>query len=125
MLIFNINNAATDLTLSNAVRLRRARTIASVLIREEIPVPPLPNPITGISHHRIQLRYNEATDWVVELFIRDTDLYMLGFRRGMAIGEEVHWGTFFAFDDLIHEVPPFLEPVTVMMGIDSAHPAKL
>jgi hypothetical protein len=90
-----------------------------VLIREEVPVPPLSNPLTRISHHRIQLNFDETPDKTVELFVRDTDLYLLGFRRGVLVGNVVVWGTLFVFGDLYNAAPSFLHPVR--MGISSSH----
>lgn len=83
------------------MRLRRARAIASVLIRERIPMLPQENPLTGISHHRIRLWCDEAPNMMVELFIIDTDLYLVGLQRCIVIGEEEHWSTLFVFTTLL------------------------
>jgi hypothetical protein len=84
--------------------------IAPVLVGERlIPVAPFKNPLCGISYHRIRLHNPANIYHVMELFVRDTNLYFTGFRRGVVVadGAEPQWGTLFIFNDLYEETPPF------------------
>jgi hypothetical protein len=57
-------------------RLARARSLAPVLIGEyEVPVLPLLNPETGMSHHIIRLIHSGYTNFKVDLLFRDCDYY--------------------------------------------------
>jgi hypothetical protein len=98
--------------------------ITPVLLGERlIPVAPFKNPLCGISYHRIRLHNPADIYRVVELFVRDTNLYFTGFRRGVVVadGGEPQWGTLFIFDGLYEEAPPFLFFHAVKMGIRSDH----
>jgi hypothetical protein len=127
---FNISEPATAFTETTRLRLVRARKIAPVLLGgRRIPVAPIKNPLYGISYHRIRLHNPANMSRVVEFFVRDTDLYLAGFWRGVvpipadgAAQNEPNWGTLFIFDDLYEEVPPFFH--AVKMGINSNHTDK-
>ena len=85
---------------------------------------PIKNTLYGLSYHRIRLHNPADISSVVEFFVRDTDLYFVGFRRGVvaADGAEPQRGTLFIFVDLYHEAPPFFD--AVKMGINSSHTEK-
>jgi hypothetical protein len=70
---------------------RRQRNIAPVVVGpNEIPVAPLPNPRTGPSFCTIQMSNNWEPDYLVDLMFRDTNSYVVGFRRQKR-DKEVIW----------------------------------
>ncbi|CAO2035844.1 unnamed protein product [Urochloa humidicola] len=105
-------------------RLARFRCLALLLLGL-VPVLPLPNPDTGISHHIIRLIDSTYHDFKVDLLFRDCDLYFAGFRRAVVSPEgEEQWGEWFIFNDLVMDgtAPAYLN--AVKMGISSAHRGK-
>lgn len=126
-LLFDVNNCAELFPVTNELRLNRARAIAPVFIgNEHIPVAPLPNPLTGPSHHIICLTDSNNPFVKVDLLFDDTTLYFLGFRRISVMlsteGVEEEVGRWFVYDDMFDSVPSFLNPVK--MGISSTHVGK-
>lgn len=63
------------------VKWRQRRIAAVVFGPNEIPVTPLPNPNTGPSFHTIQISDSWEPDYLVDLMVRDTNSYIVGFRR--------------------------------------------
>ncbi|CAN6235689.1 unnamed protein product [Urochloa humidicola] len=105
-------------------RLARFRCLALLLLGL-VPVLPLANPDTGISHHIIRLIDSRCPGFKVDLLFRDCDLYFAGFRRAIVSPEgEEQWGEWFIYNDLITDgsTPAYLN--AVKMGLSSSHRGK-
>ncbi|CAN6249357.1 unnamed protein product [Urochloa humidicola] len=114
----------TEFRAMTQTRLARFHSLALLLLLL-VPVLPLPNPDTGISHHIIRLFKSTCAGFMVDLLFRDCDLYFAGFRRAIMSPEgEQQWGEWFIFSDLIVDgtVPAYLN--AVKMGISSSHRGK-
>ncbi|KAG2608338.1 hypothetical protein PVAP13_4NG315100 [Panicum virgatum] len=107
-------------------RLGRFRCLALLLLGDHlVPVLPLRNPDTGISHHILRLIDSSNPSFKVDLLFRDSDLYFAGFRRAIVSPEgEEQWGEWFIYGDLIADgsAPEFLNAVN--MGLGSAHRSR-
>ncbi|KAK3148854.1 hypothetical protein QOZ80_3AG0209580 [Eleusine coracana subsp. coracana] len=93
-------------------RRRRLKEIAAFHY-QGVPVTPKVNPKFKDSHHILRLTSDNAKHLKVDLLIRDTDLYLIAFRR------QLHgvWGNWYKYDDL--DVPSFI--TALQMGIKSSY----
>ncbi|TVU14132.1 hypothetical protein EJB05_37579, partial [Eragrostis curvula] len=98
----------------------RASKIASALIgQHKIPVTPLPNPVSGDSYHIVRLFDKLKPGYCVDLLFRDTDGYLVAFRR-LRLNNEGQWigRIWFPYSDV--KLPEELK-VAVSLGFDSSH----
>jgi hypothetical protein len=109
-------------------RLARARSLAPVLIGEyEVPVLPLLNPETGMSHHIIRLIHSGYTNFKVDLLFRDCDYYFAASAVPLCPSRAAksNGGEWFIYGDMIIKegtVPEFLH--AVKMGVGSSHRSR-
>jgi hypothetical protein len=99
--------------------LKRLILIASLLIGPfRVPVAPLDNPKKDHrqSHFIIRMSSDEHPQYLVDILVKDTDLYVVGFRRSL----DAKWGKWYQFDD--QPCPPFLG--TTKLGFGSEHIGK-
>lgn len=103
-------------------RRKRAGRIASALIGPyKIPVTPLPNPVTGVSYHIVRLTDRRKPRYRVDLLVRDTDLYIVAFRRQRQDHTDKWFGkTWYRYSD-VKDLPKEIEVHAKPLHFKSSH----
>ncbi|KAF8697827.1 hypothetical protein HU200_035315 [Digitaria exilis] len=102
-------------------RLDRARNMSPKLIGPQyIPVTPFENPITGHSFHIIEMISWWKKGYVVDILVRDTDGYIVAFRRRRLQGSRWQQGTWYRYKD-VEGLPEEIQENSVKLSFDSSH----
>ncbi|XBI50475.1 hypothetical protein VPH35_113867 [Triticum aestivum] len=114
VIIFDVRGGGQALRSMVNRRTTRHRVLA-LLVYMGVPVTPAPNPFNrpspGHSYHIIRLIDPYQPRLQVDLLIRDTDLYLVAFRRSL----DGNWGIWYRFSD--QQVPSFI--VALDLGFTS------
>lgn len=114
VIIFDVRGGGQELRSMVNRRMTRHRAMA-LLVYMGVPVTPAPNPFNlpspGHSYHIIRLIDPYQPQLQVDLLIRDTDLYLVAFRRSL----DDNWGNWYRFSD--QQVPSFI--VALDLGFTS------
>ncbi|EMS51031.1 hypothetical protein TRIUR3_23394 [Triticum urartu] len=114
VIIFDVRGGGQELRSMVNRRMTRHRAMA-LLVYMGVPVTPAPNPFNrpspGHSYHIIRLIDPYQPRLQVDLLIRDTDLYLVAFRRSL----DDNWGNWYRFSD--QQVPSFI--VALDLGFTS------
>lgn len=101
--VFDMAHASRDFAAQVEARLGRARLMAPILLgKQHIPVLPLSNPDTGVSHHILRIidsrKESPCHPYKLDLLFQDYDMYFAGFRRAiLLLGGEYDWGEWFIY----------------------------
>ncbi|KAL6841175.1 hypothetical protein ACP4OV_029144 [Aristida adscensionis] len=101
---------------------RRQRRIAPALIGpDNTPVTTTDNPVTGPSCYMIKVTDDTEPLYSVDMMIRDTDSYLLGFRRQIRENENSHCegNTWFRYSN--EKLPPCIHDGAIDLGFRSSH----
>lgn len=105
-------------------RLDRARNMSPKLIGpQNIPVTPFENPITGHSFHIIEMISWWKKGYVVDILVRDTDGYIVAFRRRRLQGSRWQQGTWYRYKD-VEGLPEEIQENSVKLSFDSSHGSR-
>lgn len=114
VIIFDVRGGGQALRSMVNRRTTRHRVLA-LLVYMGVPVTPAPNPFNrpspGHSYHILRLIDPYQPRLQVDLLIRDTDLYLVAFRRSL----DGNWGIWYRFSD--QQVPSFI--VALDLGFTS------
>lgn len=110
-----VNQTDYDRVMSR--RKQRQHRISPAIFHET-PIAPMKNPHTGVSHHIIRLISQRRPGDFVDLLIRDTDLYLIAFRRSLD-GTVGRWIRFAK-----ENMPSFITECEVLKS-DSGHDGKV
>ncbi|KAJ1271440.1 hypothetical protein BS78_06G129100 [Paspalum vaginatum] len=90
------------------------------LMRRRWRLTPLANPVTGISYHIIRLLDKLKPGFAVDLLFRDTDAYLVAFRRQRLCNGQWYGNDWFKYSD-VEDLPEEIEAHAVNLGFDSSH----
>lgn len=134
VIVYYINSGVKKYKTMMRLRKKRDRKIAPLLLGDNnVPVTPLPNPVSGPSHHILRLKDALVPGYMVDLLIRDTDHYFIAFRRHRILTKaernlpeeerrviNTGAGTWYRFSDMANDMPSYVKDHQ-SMRIGSSH----